>query len=80
MRELFGTAVQDKARADLGPTGSIDFRKTAGAAEPIAIATIDSGAIVATSISEVETTKPADPRAFSDRLSRVFARALNTVA
>jgi hypothetical protein len=63
VRELFGPAVQDKARADLGPTGSIDFVKTAGAAEPIAIATIDSGAIVATSISEMETTKPADPRA-----------------
>jgi hypothetical protein len=63
VRDQFGPAVQDKAKADLGPTGTIDFVKKAGAAEPIALATIDSGAIVAVNINEVETTKPTDPRA-----------------
>jgi len=63
VRDQFGPAVQDKARADLGPTGTIEFVKKAGDAEPIAMATIDSGAIVAVAITEVETTKPTDPRA-----------------
>ncbi|WP_150306762.1 hypothetical protein [Planctomonas psychrotolerans] len=63
VRELFGPAAQEKAKADLGPTGSIEFLKEPGGTDPIALATIDSGAIVATSIREVETTKPADPRA-----------------
>ena len=63
VRDQFGPAVQEQAKADLGPTGTIDFVKQAGTAEPIAIATIDSGAIVATHITEVETTRPTDPRA-----------------
>jgi hypothetical protein len=63
VRDQFGPAVQEKAKADLGPTGTIDFVKKASDAEPIAFATIDSGAIVAASILEVETTKPTDPRA-----------------
>ncbi len=63
VRDQFGPAVQDKARADLGPTGTIEFTKLAGGAEPIALATIDAGAIVAVNINEVEVTKPTDPRA-----------------
>ncbi|MFD3445756.1 hypothetical protein ACFDTO_14255 [Microbacteriaceae bacterium 4G12] len=63
VRDQFGPAVQDKAKADLGPTGTIEFTKLAGGAEPIALATIDAGAIVAVNINEVEVTKPTDPRA-----------------
>jgi hypothetical protein len=63
VRDQFGPAVQDKAKADLGPTGTIEFVKKAGGEAPIALATIDSGAIVAVNIAEIETTKPTDPRA-----------------
>ena len=46
--------------AALPTTASIDFTAAAGSDEPIALATNDSGSIVAVSMTETETVKPVD--------------------
>ncbi|MDJ0349226.1 hypothetical protein [Cryobacterium sp. PH29-G1] len=46
--------------AALPTTASIDFAATAGSDEAVALATNDSGSIVAVSMTETETVKPVD--------------------
>jgi hypothetical protein len=51
------------ARAAALSTTTLEFSTAEGAGEPIAMASVDSGAIVTVSIAEVEQAKPAEPGA-----------------
>ncbi|WP_194411433.1 glycosyl transferase [Microbacterium cremeum] len=44
-------------------TGSLEFSATPGAQSPFALATVESGAIVAVNIHELDTVKPTNPDA-----------------
>ncbi|MFT4235401.1 MAG: glycosyl transferase [Microbacterium sp.] len=46
-----------------GETASIEFGQAADESEPIALATLDSGAIVSVAVDDWETVKPTDPMA-----------------
>ena len=48
------------ARAAALPTTTLEFATAEGVGEPIAMASVDSGAIVAVSIAEIESAKPQE--------------------
>lgn len=52
------SADRKKKQEELPDTATISFATKAGDAEPLSLATLNSGAIVAVNISEVETVKP----------------------
>lgn len=80
-RTQVGLDKKNEKRAALPTTASIDFAATVGAGAPVALATNDSGSIVAVSITETETVKPVDagatvsPEGASKALSGVSATA-----
>lgn len=53
------TADREKKKKDLPDTASISFEAKAGSAEPLSLATLNSGALVAVDMNEVETVKPS---------------------
>lgn len=59
LREDRGAAAKEARRAET-PTAVFEYASTAGSAEPYAMATLDSGAIVAVDVRESETVKPAE--------------------
>ena len=70
--------------AALPSTASIDFAATAGSTEAVALATNDSGSIVAVSMTETETVKPVDAGATvgpaEDALATKALSGINTTA
>lgn len=80
-RTQVGLEEKNKKRKDLPKTASIAFGTAAGTGNTIALATNDSGSIVAVSIKETETVKPDDagatvsPSGASKALSGVSATA-----
>jgi len=56
-------AGKTKTKAELPSTASIEFGTAAGSGPTVALATNDSGSIVAVSLAETETVKPVDPGA-----------------
>lgn len=62
-RTQVGLEEKNKKRAALPKTASIAFGTAVGAGTTIALATNDSGSIVAVSIKETETVKPVDDEA-----------------
>lgn len=80
-RTQVGLDKKNEKRAALPTTASIDFAAAVGAGSPVALATNDSGSIVAVSITETETVKPVDagatvsPEGASKALSGVSATA-----
>lgn len=60
LRGQVGVAYKKKAKKSLPSTASITFAEKTGTGEVIAMATNDSGAIVATSLSETTTVKPVE--------------------
>jgi hypothetical protein len=50
----------DAFNATGAETGSLTFESVAGATDPLALATLESGAIVAVSLSETDTVKPTN--------------------
>lgn len=59
LREDRGAAAKEARRAET-PTAVFEYASSAGSAEPYAMATLDSGAIVAVDVRESETVKPAE--------------------
>ena len=53
-----GKDYKDQKRSSVSERASLDFTQTPGSGEPLALATLDSGAIVTVSLNEVETVKP----------------------
>ena len=80
-RTQVGLEAKTKKRTDLPKTASIAFGIAVGTGKTIALATNDSGSIVAVSIKETETVKPVDagatvsPSGASKTLSGVSATA-----
>lgn len=80
-RTQVGLEEKNKKRAALPKTASIAFGTAVGTGTTIALATNDSGSIVAVSIKETETVKPVDaaatvsPEGASKALSGVTATA-----
>ncbi|MET0672492.1 MAG: glycosyl transferase [Microbacterium pygmaeum] len=50
----------DQFNTTAASTGSLSFDSVAGAYDPLALATLESGAIVAVSVDEVDTVKPTN--------------------
>lgn len=50
----------DEFNATAATTGSLSFDSVPGATDPLALATLESGAIVAVSLNEVDTVKPTN--------------------
>lgn len=80
-RTQVGLDKKNEKRAALPTTASIEFGTAPGTGETVALATIDSGSIIAVSINETETVKPVDagatvsPEGASKALSGVDATA-----
>lgn len=80
-RTQVGLEAKTKKKKDLPKTASIVFGTAVGTGKTIALATNDSGSIVAVSIKETETVKPVDagatvsPEGASKALSGVSATA-----
>ncbi len=80
-RTQVGLDKKNEKRAALPTTASIDFAAAVGTGTPVALATNDSGSIVAVSLTETETVKPVDagatvsPEGASKALSGVSATA-----
>jgi hypothetical protein len=55
-----GAAYKAQQIANYPKTGSLTFAEQPGDADPIALATNDSGAVVATSLNEMATVKPVE--------------------
>jgi hypothetical protein len=55
-----GAAYKAKQIADLPKTASLEYTQGEADADPIALATNDSGAVVATSVTETATVKPVE--------------------
>ena len=53
-----GKDYKDQKRSSVSERASLDFTQTPGSGEPLALATLDSGAIVTVSLNEIETVKP----------------------
>jgi hypothetical protein len=62
-RVLLGVENKAKQETELEDTGSIEFSNAAGVGEVVALATNDSGSIVAVSINEITTVKAVNGRA-----------------
>ena len=60
-------------------TGSLSFAAAAGATPPIALATLESGAIVAVSLTETDKTVPTQAEAFIKVGGNLAAKALTGV-
>jgi hypothetical protein len=80
-RTQVGVDKKNEKKAALPTTAAIEFGTVAGSGKTVALATNDSGAIVAVSLSETETVKPVDagatvsPEGASKALSGVSATA-----
>lgn len=80
-RTQVGLDKKNEKKAALPTTATIEFATTAGTGNTVALATNDSGAIVAVSLSETETVTPVDagatvsPEGASKALSGVEATA-----
>ena len=59
LREIRGAASKEARRAET-PTAIFEYASTPGVAAPYAMATLDSGAIVAVDLREIETVKPKE--------------------
>ncbi len=60
-------------------TGRVSFRAAAGASNPLSLVTLDSGAIVAVTVTENETIVPTDDDAVIKLGNNVVVRALSGV-
>ncbi len=60
LRAAVGLAKKNEIRASLPTTASVTFGHQIGAAEPIALATNDAGAIVAVNLNETTTVAPVE--------------------
>ena len=66
--------------ADLPVTASIDFTTAKGSGRTLALATNDSGSVVAVSLNEIETVKPIDDQAtVSPNESATASKALSGI-
>ena len=80
-RTQVGPDKKNEKRAALPTTASIEFGTAAGTGNTVALATNDSGSIIAVSLNETETVKPVDvgatvsPEGASKALSGVDATA-----
>jgi hypothetical protein len=80
-RTQVGVDKKNEKKAALPTTAAIEFGTVAASGKTVALATNDSGAIVAVSLSETETVKPVDagatvsPEGASKALSGVSATA-----
>ena len=80
-RTQVGLDKKNEKRAALPTTASIEFGTAAGTGNTVALATNDSGSIIAVSLNETETVKPVDvgatvsPEGASKALSGVDATA-----
>ncbi|WP_375384124.1 glycosyl transferase [uncultured Microbacterium sp.] len=57
-------------------TGSLTFESTAGAQAPMALATLESGAIVAVNVNEIDTVKPTNTDAVIKANNNATVKAL----
>ncbi|MFM9878724.1 MAG: hypothetical protein ACKVOG_12880 [Rhodoglobus sp.] len=73
LRAAVGLAAKQAIRASLPTTASVEFSHTLGAAEPIALATNDAGAIVAINLNEITTVKPVEAGAAVNPTGQVKA-------
>lgn len=78
LRTAVGLAKKNELRASLPATASITFGHEIGAAEPIALATNDAGAIVAVNLNEITTVAPTEAGAAVNPTGSV--KALSGVA
>jgi hypothetical protein len=53
-----GKAYKDQKQSSVSTNASLEFTQNPGSGEPLALATMDSGAIVLVGLNEVETVKP----------------------
>jgi hypothetical protein len=60
LRVNVGLAVKNQEKADLSSTATLTYGHALGSAEPIAMATIDAGAIVAVHLYETKVAKPKE--------------------
>lgn len=59
LQQSIGAAYKAQRRAEL-PNAILDYTSVTGDGEPIALATIDTGALVAVELRETETVRPAE--------------------
>jgi hypothetical protein len=78
-RTQVGVDVKNKKKADLPTTASIEFGTSAGSGKTTALATNDSGAIIAVSLTETETVKPVDAGATVSPQEGTPSKALSGV-
>ncbi|WP_341954302.1 hypothetical protein [Salinibacterium sp. TMP30] len=60
LRVNVGLAVKNKEKAELSSTATLTYGHALGSAEPIAMATVDAGAIVAVHLYETKVAKPKE--------------------
>jgi hypothetical protein len=78
LRVAVGLAYKQSVRASLPSTASVEFGHVIGAADPIALATNNAGAIVAVNLNETTTVKPVEVGAAVNPTGAV--KALSNIA
>ena len=73
LREAVGLAQKQQIRSSLPATASVEFTHGLGAADPIALATNDAGAIVAVNLNEITIVKPVEAGAAVNPTGQVKA-------
>jgi len=73
LRTQVGLAKKNERRAALPTTAAIEFAHEPGVGETVALASNDSGALVAVSLNEIETVKPVEAGAAVNAVGAVKA-------
>ena len=73
LRAAVGLAAKQQIRSSLPATASVAFSHELGAADPIALATNDAGAIVAVNLNEITTVQPVEAGAAVNPTGQVKA-------
>ncbi|GAA3772398.1 hypothetical protein GCM10022240_25560 [Microbacterium kribbense] len=79
LAEFDKTAAKADKDAKSSKTGSLTFTALAGSAPPLALATLESGAIVAVNVNETETVKPTNADAVIKLTNNPRVQALTGV-
>ncbi len=69
----------DEFNKTAASTGSLSFSTTPGAQPPVALATLESGAIVAVNVNEIDTVKPTNADAVIKATNNATVKALTGV-
>ena len=80
LRDVVGVEAKKKLKKDLPDTAKLTFSNATGAGEVIVMATLDTGAIVAVSLDEIQTIKPIETGATANAPKGMKALAGKSVS